>query len=186
MVNLDVKWFYNRLLKEGYTPESIAGILGNIYAESGCVANNVENTSGYSDEAYVKKINAHPNTFIHDGFGYGLCQWTYYSRKQLLLDFCKNIESAEEQTEFMLLEMNTDEYRKMSDYLKDCENIADATEKFMKVYERPADISKNAVSKRVAYAELYFNEFSEFVSRETKSGEIVIDGVKYRYTLVPV
>lgn len=186
MVNLDVKWFYNRLTKEGYTPESIAGILGNIYAESGCVANNVENASGYSDTDYVKKINAHPNTFIHDGVGYGLCQWTYFSRKQLLLDFCKNIESAEEQTEFMLLELNTDEYRKMNDYLKDCENIAEATERFMKVYERPADISKNAVAKRVAYAELYFNEFSEFVSRETKTGEVVIDGVKYRYTLEPV
>lgn len=68
-----------------------AGMMGNLYAESGLKPTNLQNTYekslGMTDAEYTAKVdNGSYSNFVHDKAGYGLAQWTYYSRKQNLLD----------------------------------------------------------------------------------------------------
>ena len=43
-----------------------------------------------SDAEYTAAVdNGSYTNFVHDKAGYGLAQWTYYSRKQALFDYAK-------------------------------------------------------------------------------------------------
>jgi hypothetical protein len=60
--------------------------MGNLDAESGLRSNNLQDTYsrefGLSDIQYTQKVdNGTYTNFIKDGAGYGLAQWTYWSRK---------------------------------------------------------------------------------------------------------
>ena len=70
------------LKSKGLTDYACAGVEGNLYAESGCRSNNLENAYekklGLSDEEYTAKVNSGEYTnFVNDSAGYGLAQWTY-------------------------------------------------------------------------------------------------------------
>ena len=57
----------------------VAGLMGNIYAESGCRANNVQNSFekklGLNDETYTLAVDSGAyGNFFRDGDGYGLAQ----------------------------------------------------------------------------------------------------------------
>lgn len=49
------------------------------------------------------------SNFVHDSAGYGLAQWTYWSRKESLLNFARktsaSIGSLEMQLDFMIREL---------------------------------------------------------------------------------
>jgi hypothetical protein len=60
--------------------------MGNLNAESGLRSNNLQDTYsrefGLSDTQYTQKVdNGTYTNFIKDEAGYGLAQWTYWSRK---------------------------------------------------------------------------------------------------------
>lgn len=89
--------------------------MGNIYAESGLIPTNLQNSFekklGYTDADYTSAVDRGSyNNFVRDSAGYGLCQWTYWSRKQALLEFCKSkmtsIGDLEMQLEFMYKELS--------------------------------------------------------------------------------
>lgn len=78
----------------GLNVAAACGAIANLYKESGLLSNNVENTftnkTGMTDEEYTSKVNSGEYTkdqFCNDAAGYGLCQWTYWSRKEALYDF---------------------------------------------------------------------------------------------------
>ena len=65
--------------------------MGNLYAESGLNPQNLQNIYekklGYSDASYTAAVdNGFYSDFVHDSAGYGLAQWTFWSRKQALLN----------------------------------------------------------------------------------------------------
>ena len=71
-----------------------AGLMGNLYAESGLKPTNLQNTYekklDYTDATYTASVdNGTYDNFVKDCAGYGLAQWTYWSRKQGLLEFAK-------------------------------------------------------------------------------------------------
>jgi hypothetical protein len=68
--------------------------MGNLYAESGLKPNNLQNsyekTLGFTDVTYTEAVDKGTyNNFIHDKAGYGLAQWTWWSRKEALLNYAK-------------------------------------------------------------------------------------------------
>ena len=84
----------NFLRSKGLNDFGIAGVLGNLFAESGLNSRNLQNTYekkfGMTDQQYTDAVdNGTYTNFIYDKAGYGLCQWTYWSRKQNLLNFAK-------------------------------------------------------------------------------------------------
>ena len=87
---------WNYFLNVFGNEKAVAGLLGNIKAESDFIPNNLQNsfekTLG-SDVEYTRKVESKEisrASFSHDGAGYGLCQWTYHTRKQGLLNYAKS------------------------------------------------------------------------------------------------
>lgn len=89
--------------------------MGNLNAESGLRPNNLQDTYnqslGLSDEEYTKRVdNGTYTNFVHDSAGYGICQWTYFSRKNNLLNFSKrknkSIGDLSMQLDFLMLELS--------------------------------------------------------------------------------
>lgn len=69
-----------------------AGLMGNLQAESGMIPYRLQGdfTPGYSTSInYTNNVDSGRYTeseFVNDSKGYGLAQWTYYTRKQALYD----------------------------------------------------------------------------------------------------
>ena len=92
MTNEQIIWEF--LKKEGFSDAGAAGMLGNLYAESALSPINLQNTYnnklGYTDEEYTKAVdNGTYKNFVKDSAGYGLAQWTFWSRKQNLFNYAK-------------------------------------------------------------------------------------------------
>lgn len=83
------------LKESGASDSGIAGIMANIAAESGFNPMNLENSYeqklGYNDQSYTSAVdNGSYTNFTNDSAGYGICQWTYKTRKQGLLGRAKS------------------------------------------------------------------------------------------------
>ena len=68
--------------------------MGNLYAESGFIPNNLQ--SSYerklkmTDAEYTEAVDSGAyDNFVRDAAGYGLAQWTFWSRKEALLSFAR-------------------------------------------------------------------------------------------------
>lgn len=69
-----------------------AGLMGNLYAESALNPKNLQNNGnkalGMTDDEFTAAMDAGAyGNFVNDGYGYGLAQWTYHSRKAALLAY---------------------------------------------------------------------------------------------------
>ncbi len=153
----------NFLTGQGLTPEGAAGVMGNLYAESGLNPINLQNSAekrlGLSDAEYTAAVDSGGYSgFIHDSAGYGMCQWTYWSRKEALLDYArtrgKSIGDLETQLEFMMQELKTG-YKGLLETLKGARTVREASDAFLLQFERPADQSEAAKAKRAGYGEKY-------------------------------
>ena len=85
---------YNFLYGRIKNAFGVSGLMGNLYAESGLVPANLQNSFekklGYTDDTYTTSVdNGDYQNFVHDKVGYGIAQWTYWSRKQALLNHAK-------------------------------------------------------------------------------------------------
>lgn len=135
-------WSY--LKRKGFPDCSVAGIMGNIQAESAMRPNNVEDRSGISDEDYTARVdNGTYTRFTSDAYGYGFCQWTFGARKQNLLSFARSrgvsIGDPKMQLDFLVAELQA-EYSSVYNTLLRAVTVAEASNAFLLNYERPADM----------------------------------------------
>ncbi len=145
-----------------------AGLMGNLYAESGLKASNLQNTGnkalGLTDEEYTAAVdNGYYDDFVGDRYGYGLAQWTYPTRKQALLTFSrqqgKSIGDCVMQLEFLKVELGTS----LLNTLKTAASVQEASDAVLLQYERPADQSDQALAKRAAYSQEFFQKYGASV-----------------------
>ena len=172
---------WDRFKRAGFSDIAIAGIMGNLQKESGLKPNNLQNSFekklGMDDETYTAAVNSgaySKDSFVHDKAGYGLAQWTYWSRKEAFYNYMieKNmvrIDSLAKQLDYIVYEFNTT-YRGMLPKLANCKTVKEATSIVMKEYEKPADQSESALMSRVNYAQTFYNKF---VSGNTNTPFIV-------------
>lgn len=156
------------LLEAIKNPPGVAGLMGNLYAESAMNPQNLqqsfEKKLGTTDEKYTKAVdNGTYKSFVSDGAGYGLAQWTYSGRKRSLLEYAqkqgKSIGDLDMQLEFLLQELT--KYSAVMDTLKKCKTVEEASEMVMLKYEMPADQSEEARVKRKLYGERYLDAFQK-------------------------
>ena len=79
---------WNFLKSKGLSSCGAAGLMGNLYAESGLNPQNLQTSYdkklGHTDASYTAAVdNGSYGNFARDGAGYGLAQWTYHTRKLL-------------------------------------------------------------------------------------------------------
>lgn len=156
------------LIGKGLNSYAVAGIMGNLYAESLLRPNNLQNTYSrkfdMTDEAYTAAVDdGSYDNFVHDSAGYGLAQWTYWSRKQELLEYAKSVKSSigdlNMQLEFLWKELQG--YKGVVNTLKNAKTVREASDVFLTGYEKPADQSNAAKVKRASYGQKYYDEFAE-------------------------
>lgn len=138
---------YNAFRRSGLTEAAALAFLGNWACESGNEPFRVQGDfSPYrtASKAYVQGVtngSISRDQFAIDQKGFGLAQWTYFSRKYALYDYWKAsgkaLDSAEMQTEFALKELRED-FKALLDFLKSTNDVFTATSRICREYERPA------------------------------------------------
>ena len=146
----------------------VAGLMGNLFAESGLHPNNLQNSYNkklnITDEEYTRLVDDgnYPD-FIADKAGYGLAQWTFWSRKQALLDFAKDrgvsIADLQMQLDFMWKELN-DSHPAVLIVLKEAKSVREASDAVLMWYEKPADQSEAVQAKRAGYGQGYYEKYA--------------------------
>lgn len=154
----------------------VFGLMGNLMAESGLRANNLQNTYekklGMSDEEYTKAVdNGSYTNFVRDSVGYGLAQWTYWSRKENLLKYAKaygcSIGDEDMQVDFLIGELMSG-YTSVLNVLKNAKTIREASDCVLTKFERPADQSESVQKKRAAYGEDLMKQLTGNITTEGK------------------
>lgn len=105
---------WNFLYAEIKNKFGTAGLMGNLQAESALNPKNLQNSFekklGLTDETYTKGVDKGTyKNFIKDKAGYGLAQWTFWTRKQNLFNFMRkkkvSIGNLTGQLEFLMKEL---------------------------------------------------------------------------------
>lgn len=180
--NTNEEKIWNYLKQMGFNEFGIAGLMGNLFAESGLKPTNLQNSFekklGLTDDAYTAAVDSGDyQNFVKDGAGYGLAQWTYWSRKQNLLTFVraknKSIGDLETQLAFLVDEMKQS-YCSLYQYLRTAGSVEEASNAVLLQFEKPADQSVTVQKKRASYGQKYYENFiggTKIMSR--KRSEIV-------------
>lgn len=172
---LNERWLWDKLLASGLTAQGAAGLMGNLYAESGLCSKNLQNcfesSLHYTDTAYTAAVDSgtYPY-FVNDNAGYGLAQWTHSSRKAALLAYAKehgcSIGDAQMQTAFLLQELRA--YPNVWHVLTSAANVREASDAVMLEFERPADVSNAARSRRAVLGEQFLWKLNHDAADHTK------------------
>ena len=88
-------WAWNKLINKGIPDTGVAALMGNFYAESYVVPYLTQGDSEPFQVSIDYTNNVNNGTiseydFVHNGprgGGYGLAQWTYWSRKENLYNY---------------------------------------------------------------------------------------------------
>jgi len=173
-VNTEEKiWSY--LKAQGLTDAGVAGLIGNLYAESGLRPNNLQNSYegklGMADAEYTEMVDKGSYTnFGNDLAGYGLAQWTYPSRKAALLAYAKaagkSIGDLEMQLGFLMKELSGS-YKAVLTTLKTATSVRAASDAVLLQFERPADQSEARQKQRAEYGQKYFDKYAQKGSAST-------------------
>ena len=159
---------WNYLKSKGLSDYGVAGLMGNLYAESGLRPNNLQNTYegkfGMADAEYTELVDKGRYTnFVRDSAGYGLAQWTYWSRKEALLAYAKaskkSIGDLEMQLDFLLKELSS--YGLLG-RLKTVSTVLEASNIVLLEFEKPASMNTAATQvKRAEYGQKYFDKYAK-------------------------
>ena len=140
---------YSVLRGAGLTRAGALGLMGNWECESNLEAGRVQgdfNPFRTGSKLYVSQITSGVITkdqFMRDAKGFGLAQWTYFTRKGALYDYWRQsgvaLDDSEMQTRFALRELATGgEYAALYHILKTSGDLLDCVTKVCTIYERPA------------------------------------------------
>lgn len=157
-------WEY--LMERIGNPYGVAGLMGNLMAESGMNPRNLQNTYekqlGFSDDEYTEAVDSGKyNSFCFDGAGYGLAQWTYWSRKTRLLSMAReqgrSIGDLDLQLEVLWAELQA--YKGVLEVLRGAQSVREASDVVLTQYERPADQGDVVRARRAAYGQTIYDRF---------------------------
>lgn len=158
------KQMFDFLVAGGLSEHGAAVLLAHFQAESGLNPRNLQNSSNkkldMTDDEYTAAVDSGTyQNFVRDSAGYGYAQWTYWSRKQALLDFGRSsgcsIGDPEMQLKFALHELEG--YKAVLQVLKTETDFRKASDVVLEKYEQPADQSEAERKKRAGYAQEIYN-----------------------------
>ena len=170
---------WNYLMGKIGNAYGVAGLMGNLKAESGIIFNRVEvlclnrlreNGKVYTDATYTSAVDngkitraGFLNPLPNKQYGYGLCQWTSPGRKAGLYDLCKqrkvSIADEQAQLDFLILEL-TQTYKTVMSTLKTAKTIRAASDIVLKKFECPANTGISVQLARTKYGEEIYDKYA--------------------------
>jgi len=176
---MNEKAIWDYLIERIPNPFGVAGLMGNLYAESGLNPANLQNSFntklGMSDTQYTLAVDTGSyQYFIDDGAGYGLAQWTYRTRKAGLLKTAhgmgQSIGDLDVQLKWLWDELN--QYSAVLKVLQSAASVREASDKVMISYEKPANQSEAARFQREQYGLRYYEEYAGRPASPPKKEEV--------------
>lgn len=167
----DKKYIWNFFKSRIGNEKGVAGLMGNLEAESGLRCNNLQNSYetslGFTDESYTTAVDNGSYTesqFVNDSAGYGLAQWTFSSRKQGLYNLFKSgtyssIGCVELACDWLWYELQNS-YSGVLTVLKSASSIREASDKVLHDFESPADQSTSVEDFRESLGQAIYNELT--------------------------
>ena len=174
----DDKYVWDKLKASIGNDFGVAGLMGNLQAESGVRSNNLQNSFekklGMSDDVYTKAVDENIYTnFVKDSAGYGLAQWTYWSRKQNLLDYAKthnkSIGDLAMQVDFLIIELK--QYKDVWAVLQTATSVKQASDVVLTQFEKPRDQSDKVKEQRASYGLDFYNKYASATPTPVKPAE---------------
>lgn len=174
--NDNAQKIWNFLREKGYSKAGAAGLMGNLYAESGFQPNNIENQyeGKYGDDAaYTSKVDDKSygkEAFSRDAAGYGLAQWTYHTRKGGLYDTTvgQGLSVADLAGQLAYLDKELQGYSALYKTLKNTTSVDTASDQVLTDFERPAVLNYDT---RRAYSQSVYDQYgSAAASTTTNTG----------------
>ena len=165
----DPKKMWDYFLSSGMNEYGVAGVMGNLNAESALRPCNLQNTYekklGMTDAEYTAAVDSGAYTnFVNDSAGYGLAQWTYWSLKRDMLAYHQNkgksIGDLNTQMEFLVHQLST-QYKAVWNVLTSATSVREASDAMLLKFERPADQSEAVQEKRASYGQNYYNAYAK-------------------------
>lgn len=156
----DEKTIWDFLTSKGLNAFAVAGVMGNLFAESGLKSNNMENyyekKLDMTDTSYTTAVdNGSYTNFIKDAVGYGIAQWTYHSRKKGLYDLVKSrgvsISNLSAQLDYLWQEIKG--YTKVYSVLKSATSVKQASDIFLTDFENPQKQNDSVKNTRASYGQ---------------------------------
>lgn len=161
-------WKY---LTKYMAPEGAAGVMGNLYAESGVQSVCLENLciQRYKERQGKVYTSATYGALVDDGtisraefispmglsYAWGLAQWTAHSRKAALYDLCKSrkvsIGDLTTQLDYLMQELNGP-FKSVLDALTTTHDVRTASDTVLLKFEQPADTTTAVKNKRYQYS----------------------------------
>ena len=154
---------------KGLSDNGIFGLFGNIYAESAMNPKNLqqsyEKKLGFTDDTYTAAVDSGAyGNFVKDAAGYGLAQWTYWSRKQAMLAYHRaagvSIGDLMTQAGFLYKELS-ENYTGVLRTLETASSIREASDAVLLKFECPADTGTSVQEKRASYGKQYEELFKK-------------------------
>ena len=148
-------------------PYGVAGLVGNLFAESGLLPNNLqdsyEDALGYTDTTYTQAVdNGSYSGFVSDSAGYGLAQWTVTDRKSSLLAFANgrgcSIADLDMQLAFLCSELET-KFPDVLAALRNASSVRAASDYVLFHFESPLDQGGSVQAQRAAYGSVYYARY---------------------------
>lgn len=179
---MDARKIWDYLLKRIGNPYGTAGVMGNLQAESGLNPRNLQNSFeaklGYTDDSYTEAVDSGKyGGFVFDGAGYGLAQWTYWSRKTRLLAMARerstSIGDLDTQLDVLWAELQAS--TAVLRGLQSAQSVREASDIVLTKYERPADQSEAVKVARAAHGQRYYDQFAGGKDMAVKIGSARID-----------
>lgn len=167
------KQIWDFLKAEGFNDFGVAGLMGNLLAESGLRPNNMEDQYqsklGYNDDSYTRAVdNGTYTNFVKDAVGYGLAQWTYWTRKQSLLNFArqsnKSIGDLNMQLCFLVKELKELYTNSVYNVLRKATSVLEASNAVLLNFERPANMGASVQATRARYGQTYYDRYASGAS----------------------
>ena len=169
----DIEFVWDYFKGKGLTDYGIAGLMGNLYAESGIRSNTLERLCikryaelgiNFTDELYTLSVDngaINKDEFLHPmgkHYGYGLAQWTTESRKRGLYDYCKaqnvSISDLNAQCEYLCLELEKT-FKSTLNVLVGASDINTASDYVLLHFEQPKDATSQIETRRKYSNEIY-------------------------------
>ena len=163
----------------------VAGLMGNLYAESALNPENLqqsyEKKLGYTDATYTKAVDDGTyKNFINDAAGYGLAQWTYWSRKEKLLKHAQEMDvsigNLEMQLDYLIEELG--DYNLIYK-LNTSNSVREASDVILTQYEKPANQSENVKEKRAGYGQKYYDTYGKEAKQVNFDKYLWSNGIHY-------
>ena len=170
---------WNFFASKGMSAEGIAGLMGNLQAESGLgamvaqKAKGGKNKFGQTDAEYTAAIDSGQQNFL-DSVGYGLAQWTTADRKKGLLEFAKkrgtSVGDLNTQLEYLWQELNTTYKKSVLDPIMGAKSVQEASNIVLHNFERPKDQSARVEAFRGGKGQDLFNKLAARGGIDMQSG----------------